>query len=150
MRNLGSRERPVATICHNEDDHTDPHHRRVAIWTEGDRIMAQAPDDDEPVDAGDGYRCRDEDDARQTIYDLWGRYAGWDLAMPAADQFRGICTCAGRGECYACLDPDPDLEVATRAGRAAVSEIRHRGDHAGMLARIAASHALAVLREQGR
>jgi len=30
---------PVGTICHGEDDHKDPTHRRVGIWLDGEGQM---------------------------------------------------------------------------------------------------------------
>ena len=44
---LGTYNNPIATICHNDDDHKDENHRKVAFWIQDGRLVAQAEDDEE-------------------------------------------------------------------------------------------------------
>jgi hypothetical protein len=45
---LGTFKNPIATICHNEDDYKDSNYRRVHLWVENYRILAQSEDENEP------------------------------------------------------------------------------------------------------
>jgi hypothetical protein len=73
-------ETTIGTICHNEDNASDPDHRRIEIWVDTDgEIWA----DRENPQSGHAPKAKDVDDAVRMASQLWSGPA-WDFHLAEA------------------------------------------------------------------
>jgi len=76
----GTRQHPIATVVHNDDQWDDPNARRVAIWAEDGKLIAQADDDAESYEIAECFEYVDLDSAIADLHQMYDSPV-WDLQI---------------------------------------------------------------------